>query len=56
MIQSGHPLADQLQDRVRVVQGKWAMLNEEAAKRRITLVSGVGTNSRTVRYQPRHFI
>ena len=39
MIKSGHPLADQLQDRVRVVQGKWAMLNEEAAKRRLTLDS-----------------
>ena len=32
MIKSGHPLADQLQDRVRVVQGKWAMLKEEAAE------------------------
>ena len=39
MIKSGHPLADQLQDRVRVVQGKWAMLNEEAAKRSLTLDS-----------------
>jgi len=39
MIKSGHPLADQLQDRVRVVQGKWAMLKEEAGKRRVTLES-----------------
>ena len=36
MIQSGHPLADQLIDRVKGVQGKWAMLKEEAAKRRVT--------------------
>ena len=39
MIKSGHPLADQLQDRVRVVEGKWAMLKEEAAERRVTLES-----------------
>jgi hypothetical protein len=31
MIESVHPLTDQLKDRVRVVQGKWAMLKEEAA-------------------------
>ena len=37
---SGHPLADQLMDRVKGVQGKWwAMLKEEAAKRRVTLES-----------------
>jgi len=30
MIKSGHPLTDQLQDRVRLVQGKWVMLKEEA--------------------------
>ena len=29
---SCHPLADQLQDWVKVVQGKWAMLKEEAVK------------------------
>jgi spectrin beta len=39
MIQSGHPLADQLIDRVKGVQGKWAMLKEEASKRRVTLES-----------------
>ena len=39
MIKSGHPLADQLMDRVKGVQGKWAMLKEEAAKRRVTLES-----------------
>ena len=39
MIRSGHPLAEQLQDRVRLVQGKWAMLKEEATKRRVTLES-----------------
>ena len=36
---SGHPLADQLMDRVKCVQVKWAILNEEAAKRRVTLES-----------------
>ena len=39
MIKSGHPLADQLMDRVKWVQGKWAMLKEEAAKRRVRLES-----------------
>ena len=39
MIKSGHPLADQLMDRVKGVQGKCAMLKEEAAKRRVTLES-----------------
>ena len=29
MIKSGHPLADQLKDRVRVVQGKGAMLKDD---------------------------
>ena len=37
MSESGLPLADQLQDRVRVVQGKWAMLMKEAAKKRAAL-------------------
>ena len=39
MIKSSHPLADQLQDRVKVVQGKWAMLKEEVSERRVTLDS-----------------
>ena len=39
MISSGHPLSDQLEDRIRVVQAKWAMLKEEAGKRRVTLES-----------------
>ena len=39
MIKSGQHQADQLQDRVRVVQSKWVMLKEEAAKRRVTLES-----------------
>ena len=39
MIQRGHPLVDQIQDRVRVVQGKWAMLREEADKRSVKLES-----------------
>ena len=37
MSESGLPLADQLQDRVRVVQGKWAMLMKEAAKKSLAL-------------------
>ena len=39
MIKSGHPLADQLEDRIKVVQTKWALLKEEASKRRVTLDS-----------------
>jgi len=37
MIKSGHPLADQLQDRVRVVQGNWVMFMKEAAKKSAAL-------------------
>jgi Zn-dependent oligopeptidase len=39
MIQSGHLLEDQMQDRINEVQDKWAMLKEEFAKRRILLKS-----------------
>ena len=39
---SGHPLADQLKDRVWVVQAKWAMLKEEAAERSLQQSSQAG--------------
>ena len=41
MIKSGDPLADQLMDKVKGLQGKWAMLKEEGAKRRVTLESAM---------------
>jgi len=39
MISNGNPLSDQLEERIKVVQAKWAMLKEEAAKKRVTLES-----------------
>ena len=41
MIKSGDPLADQLMDKVKGLLGKWAMLKEEGAKRRVTLESAM---------------
>ena len=39
MIASGHPLANQLKERIQAVKAKWAALREEAGRRRHTLES-----------------
>ena len=39
MISLGHPLSNQLEHGIQVVKTKWAILEEEAAKKRVTLES-----------------
>ena len=39
MVAAGHPLASQLEERIKAVMAKWASLREEAGRRRTTLES-----------------